>query len=242
MRAASAADMQAEFAGERIEPALQGPDDGGRDARRMPVHAHDGAERLEPERMGEPAQELVAAVFDARSPGDDRAEPRHPLAEPARHAPAVQRQVGAAGAARGHGAPPGGIRAKADTSDSLACRRRRCKSSNSKANADCATGPLRFSELVRLRKGLRARPTTRLVQASVSTATGSAPSHSRKGERAWISRPRKASTQRLLRQVRDRLPIGLGMPWRQGVRLFADGPTDPVARFRCWISAAGGSR
>ena len=33
----------------------------------MPVHAHDGAERLEPEGMGEPAQEFVAAVFD-----DDR--------------------------------------------------------------------------------------------------------------------------------------------------------------------------
>ena len=78
MRAASAADIEAEFAGERIEPALQGPDDGGRDARRMPVHAHDGAERLEPERMGEPAQELVAAVFDDDRLRDDRAEPGHP--------------------------------------------------------------------------------------------------------------------------------------------------------------------
>ena len=28
----------------------------------MPVHAHDGAERLKPERDGEPAQQFVAAV------------------------------------------------------------------------------------------------------------------------------------------------------------------------------------
>ena len=106
MRAASAADIEAEFACERIEPALQRPDDGGRDARRMPVHAHDGAERLEPERMGEPAQELVAAIFDDDRLSDDRAEPGHAHGQPARHAPAVQRQVGAAGTAGGHGAAP----------------------------------------------------------------------------------------------------------------------------------------
>ena len=39
-------------------------------------------------------------------------------------------------------------------------------------------------------------PWRRTVQASVSTATGSAPSHSRKGKQTSISRPRKASTQR----------------------------------------------
>jgi len=47
------ADMHAEFAGERRQPALEGTDDAGRDARRMPIHAHDRAERLEPEGMRE---------------------------------------------------------------------------------------------------------------------------------------------------------------------------------------------
>ena len=55
--------------------------------------------------MREPAQEFVAAVFDDDRLGDHRAEPRHALAEPARHAAAVQRQVGAARAA-GHQRAP----------------------------------------------------------------------------------------------------------------------------------------
>src|SRR5208282_1571636 len=56
MRAAAAANMEAEFARERREPALQRPDHRGRDPRRMPVHAHDRAEGLEPEGMSEAAQ------------------------------------------------------------------------------------------------------------------------------------------------------------------------------------------
>ena len=62
MPAAPAADMDAELARERRQPALQRADHAGGDAGGMPVHAHHGAERLEPERMGEPAQQLVAAV------------------------------------------------------------------------------------------------------------------------------------------------------------------------------------
>ncbi len=46
--------------------------------------------------MREPPQELVAPVFEHDRLGDDRAEPGHALAEPARHAAPVQRQVGAA--------------------------------------------------------------------------------------------------------------------------------------------------
>ncbi|HTA75116.1 MAG TPA: DUF763 domain-containing protein, partial [Gemmatimonadaceae bacterium] len=38
------------------EPALEGAEHGSRDARRVPVHAHDGSERLEPSRVGKPAQ------------------------------------------------------------------------------------------------------------------------------------------------------------------------------------------
>src|ERR1700722_13471480 len=63
----------------------------------MPIHAHDAAERLEPERMREPPQQLVAPVVMPDRLADDGAEPAHALAEPCRHAAAVQRQVGASG-------------------------------------------------------------------------------------------------------------------------------------------------
>ncbi len=46
--------------------------------------------------MGEPAQELVAAVVMDDRLGDDRAQPRHALAEPGRHPAMVQRKIGAA--------------------------------------------------------------------------------------------------------------------------------------------------
>src|SRR6185437_16744890 len=59
--AAPAAHMDAELARERREAALQRADDAGGDARGMPVHAHDRAERLEPEGMRQPAQQFVAA-------------------------------------------------------------------------------------------------------------------------------------------------------------------------------------
>ena len=100
MRAASAADMEPEFARQGREAALQRADDGSRDAGRMPVHAHDRAEGLEPEGMGEAAQEFVAAVFEDDRLGDHGAEPRHALAEPLGHAAVMQRQVGATSAAR----------------------------------------------------------------------------------------------------------------------------------------------
>ena len=96
MRAAAAADMEAEFARERREAALQRADHAGGDAGGMPVHAHDGAERLEPEGMRQPAQEFVAAIVMDDRLGDDRAEPRHALAEPCRHPAAMKRQIGAA--------------------------------------------------------------------------------------------------------------------------------------------------
>jgi hypothetical protein len=55
--ASAAAHVDAEFVGNRPQPALEGANDAGGDAGRVPVHAHDGAERLEPERMSEPLQE-----------------------------------------------------------------------------------------------------------------------------------------------------------------------------------------
>ena len=50
------ADMDSQFAPERRETALQRADDARGDARRVPVHAHNGPERLEPEGVGKTAQ------------------------------------------------------------------------------------------------------------------------------------------------------------------------------------------
>ena len=93
--AAAAADMDSEFARERLEPSLQRADHARGDARGVPVHAHDRAERLEPERMGEAAQQLVAAIVKDDRLADDGAEPAHaarePQRAPARHAAADRR-------------------------------------------------------------------------------------------------------------------------------------------------------
>ena len=93
--AAAAADMNAEFAGQRLESSLQRADHTRGDARGVPVHAHDGAERLEPERMGEATQQLVAAISVDDRLADDGAEAAHAAREPQGHPPAVQRQIGA---------------------------------------------------------------------------------------------------------------------------------------------------
>ena len=46
--------------------------------------------------MRQPAQHLIAAVLEDDRLGDHRAKPRHPIAQPFRHMPAMERQVGAA--------------------------------------------------------------------------------------------------------------------------------------------------
>src|SRR6185312_2879783 len=102
MLATPAADVNAELALQRHEPALERADDAGGDPRGMPVHAHDSAERLEPERMGEPLQILVAAVMMHDRLGDHGTERGHASAEPRRHPPAMERKISAAGAI-GHG-------------------------------------------------------------------------------------------------------------------------------------------
>ena len=101
MLAAPAADVNAKLAAQRRQAALQRAEHAGGDAGGMPVHAHDGAEGLEPERMRQPAQEFLAPVVMHDRLRDHRAEPRHALAQPRRHAAAVERQVGAS-AASGH--------------------------------------------------------------------------------------------------------------------------------------------
>src|SRR5437764_4352698 len=60
----------------------------------MPIHSHHRAERLEPEWMGKTAQELVAPVVVDDGFADERSKPRHARAEPVRHMPRMQRQIG----------------------------------------------------------------------------------------------------------------------------------------------------
>src|SRR5205814_6105297 len=99
MLAAAAADMDPQFAAERCQTALQRADDAGGYARGMPVHPHDGAERLEPEGMSETPQQLVAPVVMDNGLADHCAEAGHPVRQPFRHTPAVQRKIGGAGPA-----------------------------------------------------------------------------------------------------------------------------------------------
>jgi hypothetical protein len=65
-------------------------------ADRFIIHPHYGSKRLELEGMGEPAQELVAAVVMNDGLARDRAKARHAVREPSRHMATVQRQIGAA--------------------------------------------------------------------------------------------------------------------------------------------------
>src|SRR5687768_8539742 len=68
----------------------------------MPVHSHDGAEGLEPEGMGEPAQEFVAAEVMNDRLREDCTELCHARAEPGRNMSAVQGKISAAGFLRHH--------------------------------------------------------------------------------------------------------------------------------------------
>jgi hypothetical protein len=90
MLAAAAAHVDAEFVREGSQAALERADDAGGDAGGMPVHAHDGAERLEPERMRQPLQEFVAAVVVDDRLSDDGAERRHTGRQPRRDTSAMQ--------------------------------------------------------------------------------------------------------------------------------------------------------
>src|SRR5208337_5044177 len=76
-----------------------------------PVHPHHRAERLEPEAVGKPAQQLVAAIFVDDRLGDHRAQPGYAIAKPFGHAAAMERKVRAAGAVRHQGPPASGTAA-----------------------------------------------------------------------------------------------------------------------------------
>ena len=92
MLASAAADVDTKFIRERLQPALEGADDAGRDAGRVPIHPHDCTEGLEPERMRQPLKEFVSAVMVDDRLSDDRAERGHARGQPGRYAPAVQRK------------------------------------------------------------------------------------------------------------------------------------------------------
>jgi hypothetical protein len=66
----------------------------------MPVHAHDGTERLKPEWMRQPAQQLVAAVVVNDGLADDRSESRHSRAQPGRDMAPVKCKISASRTAR----------------------------------------------------------------------------------------------------------------------------------------------
>jgi hypothetical protein len=97
MLTSAAADVDTEFVGERSQSALESANDAGGDAGRMPVHPHDRRERLEPERMRQPLQELIATIMVDDSLCYDGAERGHARRKPGRHASAVQRKNCAAG-------------------------------------------------------------------------------------------------------------------------------------------------
>src|SRR5215469_3199893 len=63
----------------------------------MPVHAHHGTERLEPEWMRQAAQQFIAPVMVDDRLANDCAEPRHPIGQPFWDVAAVQWKIGAAG-------------------------------------------------------------------------------------------------------------------------------------------------
>src|SRR3981189_2745175 len=62
----------------------------------MPIHSHDSAERLKPERMRQPLQEFVAAVMMDDGLAHNGAERGHAARQPRRNTPAVKRKIRAA--------------------------------------------------------------------------------------------------------------------------------------------------
>src|SRR3954466_1300567 len=86
----SAADVDAKLAGKWFQSALEGADNTGGDAGRVPVHAHDCTERLEPEWMRESLKEFIPAVMVDNRLSDDGAERRHACRQPGRYPPAMQ--------------------------------------------------------------------------------------------------------------------------------------------------------
>ena len=80
--AAAPAEIYAELAGARIHASLQRSHDRSGHSRRVPVHTHDAAKRLEPERIAQPGEKLASAIVRDDVFGDSRSELLHSLGEP----------------------------------------------------------------------------------------------------------------------------------------------------------------
>src|SRR6516165_2439097 len=93
MLAPPTAHMNPEFFLQRGQATLQGADHARGDARGMPIHAHNGSKRLEPEGMREPTQEFVAAIVVNNRLANDRAQASHTTCQPFWYVPAMQRQI-----------------------------------------------------------------------------------------------------------------------------------------------------
>ena len=97
MFAAPAANVDAELGRTRSQSPLERAHDGCRDAGRMPVHAHDGAERLKPEWIAQPRKQFGLAVMVNDALANRRAERRHARRKPCGHAAAMERKIGGTG-------------------------------------------------------------------------------------------------------------------------------------------------
>ena len=91
------ADVNTEFVTARRQSPLQGSNDTRRNARGVPVHAHDGTERLKPEGIRKASQQLVPTIVMDDGLRHDCTEPGHPVGQPPRNVAAVERQIGASG-------------------------------------------------------------------------------------------------------------------------------------------------
>src|SRR5262245_16856992 len=102
MFAAPTADVQAEFAAQRVKAALERPKHARRNAGGMPIHPHQRAKRLKPEGMRHAAKKLVAPVVVNDGLGQDRAKPGHAVCKPFRHMTIMERQIGATRSSHRH--------------------------------------------------------------------------------------------------------------------------------------------
>jgi hypothetical protein len=89
MPPAAAADVNAEFAGARVEPAFERSHYRSGDAGGVPVHPHHATERLKPERVAQAREQRLGAVAVDDGLGDGGAEQGHAFRQPRRHAAAV---------------------------------------------------------------------------------------------------------------------------------------------------------
>jgi hypothetical protein len=85
--------MDTEFAGEWRKAPFQGADNACRDTGGMPVHPHHRAERLEPERVSQAAQQFSATIVMDDRLAHHRAKARHAITEPFGHATAMQWEI-----------------------------------------------------------------------------------------------------------------------------------------------------